>query len=78
MVDIKVIVEVVVKYNVVLELNNLLFIYLCKGSEMNCCVIVEVVRDVGGWLVLGLDFYIVYLLGIFEYCECIIVEVNFL
>lgn len=68
LVDILVIVEVVVCYQVVLEINNFLFVLLCVGSEDNCWVIVVVVCDVGGWVVLGLDFYIVFIFG--EFIEC--------
>lgn len=62
----------------VLEINNFLFLYLCKGSEDNCCEVVAVVCDVGGWVVLGLDFYIVFIMGEFEECFKIFDVVDFL
>lgn len=60
-----------------LEINNFLFLYLRKGSEDNCCEVVVVVCDVGGWVVLGLDFYIVFIMGEFEECFKIFDVVDF-
>lgn len=60
-----------------LEINNFLFLYLRKGSEDNCREVVVAVRDVGGWVVLGSDFYIAFIMGEFEECFKIFDAVDF-
>lgn len=61
-----------------LEINNFLFLHLRKGSEDNCCAVAAAVRDAGGWVALGLDFYTAFTMGEFEECFKIFDAVDFL
>ena len=76
-IDIPAIAAAAAKHHVALELNNSSFTYSRKGSEANCRLIAEAVRDAGGWLALGSDSHTAFTLGDFDECVKILRETAF-
>lgn len=76
-IDIQAVAEAAAQYRVALEINNSSFICSRIGSEPNCRLVAQAVKDAGGLIAIGSDSHIAYSLGNFDEALRILEDIDF-
>lgn len=76
-IDIQAVAEAAAQHRVALEINNSSFIHSRIGSEPNCRLVAQAVKEAGGLIALGSDSHIAYSLGNFDQALRILQDIDF-